>query len=59
MTLDEPRGASPRLPVFVDTDIGDDIDDVLALALLLCLPEVSVVGISVVFGDTHLRALDA
>jgi purine nucleosidase len=44
------------LPVFVDTDIGDDIDDALALALLLCSPEVSVVGISTVFGDTYLRA---
>ncbi len=44
------------LLVFVDTDIGDDIDDALALALLLCLPEVSVVGISTVFGDTYLRA---
>lgn len=39
MALDEPRGASPRLPVFVDTDIGDDSDDALALVLLLCLPE--------------------
>lgn len=44
------------LPVFVDTDIGDDIDDTLALALLLCSPEVFVVGISTVFGDTYLRA---
>jgi inosine-uridine nucleoside N-ribohydrolase len=44
------------LPVFVDTDIGDDIDDALALALLLCSPEVSVVGVSTVFGDTYLRA---
>lgn len=44
------------LPVFVDTDIGDDIDDALALALLLWSPEVSLVGISTVFGDTHLRA---
>lgn len=43
-------------PVFVDTDIGDDIDDALALALLLCSPEVRVVGVSTVFGDTALRA---
>jgi purine nucleosidase len=47
---------SQSLPVFVDTDIGDDIDDALALALLLCSPEVAVVGISTVFGDTFLRA---
>jgi len=49
------EAALPR-PVFVDTDIGDDIDDALALALLLCSPEVTVVGISTVFGDTLLRA---
>jgi hypothetical protein len=44
------------VPVFVDTDIGDDIDDALALALLLCSPEVKLIGISTVFGDTRLRA---
>lgn len=54
--LQEKNAALPPVPVFVDTDIGDDIDDALALALLLCSPEVSVVGISTVFGDTHLRA---
>lgn len=47
---------SPPFPVFVDTDIGDDIDDALALALLVCSPEVRVVGVSTVFGDTALRA---
>lgn len=47
---------SRSIPVFVDTDIGDDIDDALALALLLCSPEVEVVGVSTVFGDTHVRA---
>lgn len=50
------RTSLAPIPVFVDTDIGDDIDDALALALLLCSPEVSVVGVSTVFGDTHLRA---
>lgn len=50
------NAALPPRPVFVDTDIGDDIDDALALALLLCSSEVSVVGISTVFGDTHQRA---
>lgn len=52
----EIRSDAPFLPVFVDTDIGDDIDDALALALLLCSPEVRVVGVSTVFGDTSLRA---
>jgi purine nucleosidase/pyrimidine-specific ribonucleoside hydrolase len=44
------------LPIFVDTDIGDDIDDALALALVLDSPELQLVGVSTVFGDTHLRA---
>jgi purine nucleosidase len=56
MSLNELPSASVPTPVFVDTDIGDDIDDALALALLLCSPELRVVGVSTVFGDTHLRA---
>ncbi|MFP4057219.1 MAG: nucleoside hydrolase [Candidatus Brocadiia bacterium] len=43
-------------PVFVDTDIGDDIDDALALALVLNSPEVELRGVSVVFGDVATRA---
>ncbi|HEY1966049.1 MAG TPA: nucleoside hydrolase, partial [Acidobacteriaceae bacterium] len=39
-----------------DTDIGDDIDDAYALALLLRSPEVQVVGVTTAFEDTHLRA---
>jgi purine nucleosidase len=54
--MDREPGQLVSIPVFVDTDIGDDIDDALALALLLSSPEVSVVGVSTVFGDTYLRA---
>lgn len=54
--MKDTQPASVPLPVFVDTDIGDDIDDALALALLLCSPEIKVVGVSTVFGDTALRA---
>jgi len=42
--------------VFLDTDIGDDIDDALALALALQSPEINLLGVSTVFGDTRLRA---
>lgn len=42
--------------VIVDTDIGDDIDDAVALALLLSSPELRIDGISTSFGDTRLRA---
>ncbi len=41
---------------FVDTDIGDDIDDVLALALVLPSPELALQSVSTVFGDTYQRA---
>jgi purine nucleosidase len=46
----------PKHMVLIDTDIGDDIDDALALALALSSPEIDLLGISTVFGDTTLRA---
>jgi purine nucleosidase len=42
--------------VLIDTDIGDDIDDALALALALRSPEIVLQGVTTVFGDTRLRA---
>ena len=42
--------------VILDTDIGDDIDDAFALALLLSSPELRLDGIVASFGDTGLRA---
>jgi inosine-uridine nucleoside N-ribohydrolase len=44
-----------RLPVIVDMDIGDDIDDAFALGLLLASPEIEIVGITTAWGDTALR----
>ena len=46
-----------RVPVLIDTDIGDDIDDALALALALSSPELDVRGVTTVHGDAHSRAL--
>jgi inosine-uridine nucleoside N-ribohydrolase len=46
--------AAPQ-KVIVDADIGDDIDDAFALALLLHSPELEVLGISASWGDTALR----
>lgn len=40
----------------LDTDLGDDIDDALALALALRSPEIELIGVTTVFGDTRLRA---
>jgi len=42
--------------IVLDTDIGDDIDDALALALVLHSPEINVQGVTTVFGDTQKRA---
>lgn len=47
----------PRpLPIILDTDIGDDIDDALALALILNSPELDLCGVTTVFVDAHKRA---
>jgi purine nucleosidase len=42
--------------VFLDTDIGDDIDDALALIMLLKMNRCDLVGISTVYANTNLRA---
>jgi purine nucleosidase len=40
----------------LDTDIGTDVDDCLALAFLLGSPEIELAGITCVYGDVELRA---
>lgn len=44
------------IPVFLDTDIGDDVDDAYAVAAALSDPQLEVVGMAGAFGDTALRA---
>ena len=41
--------------VIFDTDMGTDVDDCLALAVLLGSPEIDLVGVTCVYGDVHLR----
>jgi purine nucleosidase len=41
--------------IIIDTDIGDDVDDAFAIVLALRSPELQIVGISTVFGDTQVR----
>jgi inosine-uridine nucleoside N-ribohydrolase len=43
------------VPVIFDTDIGDDIDDALALALALQSPELDVKLVTTVADDVHSR----
>src|SRR5262245_9760779 len=46
-----------KIPIILDTDIGDDIDDALALALVRASPELELRGVTTVAGDAHPRAL--
>jgi purine nucleosidase len=48
----EPR----RIPIILDTDIGSDIDDAFALALVMSSPEFELLGVTTVSGDTAARA---
>lgn len=50
------QSASSKHIVLLDTDIGDDIDDALALALILQSPEIDLKAVTTVFGDTQQRA---
>jgi inosine-uridine nucleoside N-ribohydrolase len=51
----QPGAKVPQLAI-LDTDIGDDIDDAFALALVLRSPELRLLGITTEYGDTELRA---
>jgi purine nucleosidase len=42
--------------IILDTDIGTDVDDILALGLALRSPEISLAAVTVVYGDVDLRA---
>ncbi len=49
-------GQSSKQMILIDTDIGDDIDDALALALALRSPELELLGVTTVSGNTQRRA---
>lgn len=44
------------VPIVLDTDIGTDIDDAFALALVLKSPELDLRAVTTVSGDTQARA---
>lgn len=48
--------ASRPIPIVLDTDIGSDIDDAFALALVLRSPELDLRAVTTVSGDTQARA---
>jgi purine nucleosidase len=42
-------------PVLLDTDVGTDVDDAIAIALILASPEIDLRAVTIVSGDTTLR----
>src|SRR5690625_446421 len=51
-----PEGSESRIPLLLDTDIGSNVDDLLALLFTLGSPKLELVGVTIVYGDTALRA---
>jgi len=56
LTLATTATAAGPQKVILDTDLGGDIDDAFALALLLTSPELEILGITVDHGLTEKRA---
>lgn len=57
MSSDAISPSAAHEPALVlDTDIGTDVDDLLALAVLLGSPEADVTAVTTVYGDVALRA---
>lgn len=49
----------PPTPLILDTDVGTDADDAVALGLALASPEIELRAVTVVSGDVDLRARTA
>ena len=49
-------GKLEKMKIILDTDIGDDIDDVYALALIATRPNVQLMGVTTAWGYTSERA---
>lgn len=43
-------------PILLDTDVGTDVDDAIAIALLATAPQIDLRAVTTVSGDTTLRA---
>ncbi|MFC7405784.1 nucleoside hydrolase [Georgenia alba] len=50
------REGTGRTSFVLDTDIGSDVDDLLALAMTLGSPELDLTAVTTVYGDVELRA---
>jgi purine nucleosidase len=53
----EPKVKKKAIPILLDTDIGTDVDDAFALALILASPELELCGVTTVGTESRTRAL--
>lgn len=51
-----PSKSPPRIPILLDFDLGTDVDDAFALALVLASPELDLRGVTTVGGQAEDRA---
>lgn len=51
-----PDASRGTVPVVLDTDLGSDVDDLLALILLAGEPRLDLTAVTTVYGDVRLRA---
>lgn len=51
----QPSARAESIKVILDSDLGSDVDDAFALALLLASPELEIVGITLGHGQTDKR----
>jgi len=51
------RGDQLSIPIVIDTEIGDNIDDAFALALALSSPEIELLGVTTTFYHAQARSL--
>lgn len=56
MPFAQTASAKAQQLVIIDTDIGDDIDDVFAVGLALSSPELRILGMTSDWGDTALKS---
>ena len=49
--------AVEKIPILLDTDIGSDVDDAFALALILASPELELRGVTTCGSEPQIRAL--
>jgi inosine-uridine nucleoside N-ribohydrolase len=57
LRADAPKDGKKATPVLLDTDIGTDVDDAFALALVLASPELELRGVTTVGSEPRTRAL--